>query len=487
MHRSRLQDREPFTTLDGSTIREIAHPAWTAAAQPEPGRGDGARRAATTTAHLPPRQPRSCTSSPPAGAACASATTSSTSPPATARSSRQAPSTRCGNTGRGAARAPVLLRARLLPRGHRHHGRPGAQGPGAAPTPRRDAPVPHDARGPGRRAGGRARPRRPRRGGVAAAAPGRRAAGRHQRAERHRLRRPDVPPPGPALRAPRRPLGPRAGPRPPAHRDPPLGRPRARAPAIEPHVAFGAPRRTDRRNRARRCRASGFASGTSARVTRACRTFTAVERGQPLPRADRHRPAAGAAYYATAQVECRGRAASSPPTSSTMPSLDRWMAGFRGGRRGSRGCGGCTTTMTATTTCTTGTQRTLRFPTRPRPDLVHRDRRHRRAFVTDRNRHLPREPATHAAARAALPLRPCRPAMRAAYTRIYVYHWYGGRAGCRHAGTPRSSAPDGAHAARLHGRASAAAAAGAAPSRTVAAREQPRAPRRPAPGAARAR
>jgi len=31
MHRSRLADREPFTTLDGSTIRELAHPAWTAA------------------------------------------------------------------------------------------------------------------------------------------------------------------------------------------------------------------------------------------------------------------------------------------------------------------------------------------------------------------------------------------------------------------------------------------------------------------------
>jgi mannose-6-phosphate isomerase-like protein (cupin superfamily) len=31
MHRSRLADREPFQTLDGSTIREIAHPAWTAA------------------------------------------------------------------------------------------------------------------------------------------------------------------------------------------------------------------------------------------------------------------------------------------------------------------------------------------------------------------------------------------------------------------------------------------------------------------------
>ena len=31
MHVSRLADAEPFVTLDGSTIREIAHPAWTPA------------------------------------------------------------------------------------------------------------------------------------------------------------------------------------------------------------------------------------------------------------------------------------------------------------------------------------------------------------------------------------------------------------------------------------------------------------------------
>jgi mannose-6-phosphate isomerase-like protein (cupin superfamily) len=31
MHRSRLDDAEPFQTLDGSTIREVAHPAWTPA------------------------------------------------------------------------------------------------------------------------------------------------------------------------------------------------------------------------------------------------------------------------------------------------------------------------------------------------------------------------------------------------------------------------------------------------------------------------
>ena len=31
MHHSKLEDLEPFTTLDGSTIREIAGPAWTPA------------------------------------------------------------------------------------------------------------------------------------------------------------------------------------------------------------------------------------------------------------------------------------------------------------------------------------------------------------------------------------------------------------------------------------------------------------------------
>jgi mannose-6-phosphate isomerase-like protein (cupin superfamily) len=31
MHVSKLDDLEPFTTLDGSTIREIAGPAWTPA------------------------------------------------------------------------------------------------------------------------------------------------------------------------------------------------------------------------------------------------------------------------------------------------------------------------------------------------------------------------------------------------------------------------------------------------------------------------
>ena len=31
MHLSKLEDLQPFTTLDGSTIREIAGPAWTPA------------------------------------------------------------------------------------------------------------------------------------------------------------------------------------------------------------------------------------------------------------------------------------------------------------------------------------------------------------------------------------------------------------------------------------------------------------------------
>jgi len=31
MHLANLEDREPFTTLDGSTIREVCGPAWTPA------------------------------------------------------------------------------------------------------------------------------------------------------------------------------------------------------------------------------------------------------------------------------------------------------------------------------------------------------------------------------------------------------------------------------------------------------------------------
>ena len=66
MHLSKLEDLEPFTTLDGSTIREIAGPAWTPARNqslaeatvPVGGRDD--------VAHYHRVRPRSSTSSPPA-------------------------------------------------------------------------------------------------------------------------------------------------------------------------------------------------------------------------------------------------------------------------------------------------------------------------------------------------------------------------------------------------------------------------------------
>ena len=54
MHLSKLDDLEPFTTLDGSTIREIAGPASSDSAparNQSPRRGHGSRRAATTIAH----------------------------------------------------------------------------------------------------------------------------------------------------------------------------------------------------------------------------------------------------------------------------------------------------------------------------------------------------------------------------------------------------------------------------------------------------
>ena len=54
MHLSKLDDLEPFTTLDGSTIREIAGPAWTPARNQIAGRGHRARRRADGRA-LPPR------------------------------------------------------------------------------------------------------------------------------------------------------------------------------------------------------------------------------------------------------------------------------------------------------------------------------------------------------------------------------------------------------------------------------------------------
>ena len=99
MHVSKLEDLERFTTLDGSTIREIVGPVVDAGAQPEPGRGDGARRR-RDGGPLPPRgrgavllhlRPRP---------AAHRRTSSATSSPATARSSRQEPFTNCGTSGR---------------------------------------------------------------------------------------------------------------------------------------------------------------------------------------------------------------------------------------------------------------------------------------------------------------------------------------------------------------------------------------------------
>ena len=66
MHLSKLDQLEPFTTLDGSTIREIVGPAWTPARNQSLAEATvpvGARSPTT------PAPPRSWTSSPPAVAA----------------------------------------------------------------------------------------------------------------------------------------------------------------------------------------------------------------------------------------------------------------------------------------------------------------------------------------------------------------------------------------------------------------------------------
>ena len=360
MHRSRLQDREPFTTLDGSTIREVAHPAWTAARHQSLAEATVPPHGATE-AHLHRvteelyfftagrgRMRLGDDEFDVAAGDCV------VIPPGTEHA--------LVNAGRRAARAAVLLRARLQPtRTPSSRGPRRSRAPGAAPTPRRDAPVPHDARGPGRRAGDRARPRPPRPRGApagrvaAARARARRAAGRPQRAERHRLPRPDVPPPGPALRAPRRPVGPRAGPRPPAHRGPSLGRPRrvqrdraahrvrrdvVLAPQPQPlPVAVALP---DRR------RALPPAVPGRPRLH-------PVERGQPLPAADGR----AARRWPGATTRCSSRsaarAASSAPTSSTSRAwTGGWPASAAACAAAPRACGGCTTTRTATTTCGPG-------------------------------------------------------------------------------------------------------------------------------------
>ena len=99
MHISKLS--RPGAVHDARRLDDQGdrRPLVDAGAQPEPGRGDGARRAArrrpTSTA-----RPRSCTSSPRAGAGCGSRTSSARSNPATARSSRQEPFTNCGTSGR---------------------------------------------------------------------------------------------------------------------------------------------------------------------------------------------------------------------------------------------------------------------------------------------------------------------------------------------------------------------------------------------------
>ena len=456
MHRSRLQDREPFTTLDGSTIREVAHPAWTAARHQSLAEATVPPHGATE-AHLHRvteelyfftagrgRMRLGDDEFDVAAGDCV------VIPPGTEHA--------LVNTGRRAARAPVLLRARLLPTRTPSSRAPRrSRAPGAAPTPRRDAPVPHDARGPGRRAGGRARPRRPR--------PPRRRRSR---------RRPPPPVRGvlqvglseqndTVFRDPtfRRlglryarlvvAVGPRAGPRPPAHRGPSLGRPRrdqrdraARrvrrdvvlAPQPQPRpVAVALPDRG---------RALPPAVPERPRLH-------PVERGQPLPAADGRAAGAGRALLRGAQVGLRlvprprrrrprpagpgpvdGRLPPRPARPLAAPVGAAQLPGRQPPRPGRA-------------------QLDAALPeARPRPDLGHGDGRHRAVRDRPRPPDVPLQPARGPRARCATSSTSCTgprcaPATRAS-TSTTGTAWRGGSAAS--AGTPGSSAPTGARAPR---------------------------------------
>ena len=132
MHLSKLDDLEPFTTLDGSTIREIAGPAWT------PARNQSLAEATVPVGArdgraLPPRHRGAVLLHGRQRAHDARRRGARGRAPATASSSRPG-GPRSRQHRRRAARPAVLLRAGLLPRGHRPGNRSGSRR--VVPAPR---------------------------------------------------------------------------------------------------------------------------------------------------------------------------------------------------------------------------------------------------------------------------------------------------------------------------------------------------------------
>ena len=152
MHLSSLSRVEAFTTLDGSTIREIAHPSWTPArnqslaeATVPAGRRDDRPSA--------PRAPRSCTSSPPgSGRLRVGDEERDVAARGLRRHPAGHPAQAVGRCGRP-ARAAVLLRAGLR---RRRHGAIERRNPPDLPIHRPDAPFrspPHRGSSPPSRVG----------------------------------------------------------------------------------------------------------------------------------------------------------------------------------------------------------------------------------------------------------------------------------------------------------------------------------------------
>ena len=295
MHLSRLDDLEPFTTLDGSTIRELVGPAWT------PARNQSLAEASVppggrTAAHFHRRTEELYFFTAGRGRLRVGDDERDVGA-GRLRGHPAGHGARAGQRRRRAARAAVLLRARVLPR--RHGARRRRRLMGARLLLALAAWLA---------------------GALAVAGAGRRGDDRHRRPEARHVRRRALPRRGPPPRAHRRRLGrddePVAGrgARPLDGRGARGGR---RAARLLHALAHGPPLAADARAPALRVPPVPRPLPVGARVRH-------VERGQPLRRADLpprrgSSPPTGASSRASA-----ASAACWPPRSSTCRT---WSAG----------------------------------------------------------------------------------------------------------------------------------------------------------------
>ena len=196
---------------------------------------------------------------------------------------------------------------------------------------------------------------------------------------------------------------------------------------IEPHVAFGGTS-FSRRNRNRVPSLSRYRTA----VVHFRRQFPSVRVFTPWNEANHYlqptaaRPALAGRYYAVLKsvcVSCRVLGADV----LDQPGLDRWMAGFRRGLRGrSPRLWGLHNYQDGNHHVRAGRSWTLRFPKLVRGQIWATETGGIVRFVTDRGRlTYPYSPTRAAGALRHILDLMHRPEVRARYTRIYVYNWYG--------------------------------------------------------------